>query len=177
MRLPLHFAAGLIASLVFGWFAYPRLIQRTEPQPLRFSHKTHTGEKGGMKCDDCHVLRADGTFSGVPAIDKCAGCHAAQLGATRDEKTLIEKFVSTNREVGWKVYSRQPDNAFFSHAYHVKLAKIACQECHQDHGKTDSLRVYSSNRISQYGALQTMSDCEQCHARRSVTAGCLDCHK
>jgi menaquinone reductase, multiheme cytochrome c subunit len=177
MRLPIFFAAGLSASLAFGWFAFPRLIYRTEAQPLRFSHKTHTGEKGGMKCDDCHALRADGTFSGVPAIEKCGGCHASQLGTSSDEKLLVEKYVGANREVAWKVYSRQPDNAFFSHAYHVKLAKIGCEECHKDHGKTDSLRAYSSNRISEYGPGQTMSDCERCHDRRGVRAGCLDCHK
>ena len=76
MRAPIFFLAGLTGSLVCGWFVFPRLLYRTEPQPLRFSHRTHTGEKGGMKCDDCHSFRADGTFTGIPVVDKCAGCHS-----------------------------------------------------------------------------------------------------
>ena len=91
------------------------------------------------------------------------------------------------------MYSRQPENAFFSHAYHVKLAKLACEECHRDHGKTDKLRPYQEDRISGYSrdiwgvsmsrvALagrrgMRMTDCEHCHHSRGVKTGCLDCHK
>jgi hypothetical protein len=177
MRLPIFFLAGLTVSLAFGWFAYPKLSYRAEPQPLRFSHRTHTGEKGGMKCEDCHTLRADGSFSGVPAIDKCAGCHAAQLGSSSDEKMLVDNYVAANREIPWRVYSRQPDNAFFSHAYHVKTAKLPCEQCHKDHEKTDSLAAYRQNRLSSYGPAMEMSDCERCHQSRRVQAGCLGCHK
>lgn len=193
MRLPIFFLAGLTGSLVFGWYAFPRLLYRTEAQPLRFSHQTHTGEKGGMKCDDCHSFRADGSFTGIPVVEKCAGCHSAALGSTPDEKVLLERYASQKREVPWRVYSRQPDNAFFSHSYHVKLAKLVCEECHRDHGKTDNLRAYQENRISGYsrdvwGVSMSrvavkgrpgmkMTDCERCHDNRGVKTGCLDCHK
>lgn len=193
MRLPLFFAAGLTASLAFGWFAFPRILYRTESQPLRFSHKTHAGDKGGMKCDDCHSLRADGTFTGIPSLEKCGECHAAPMGTTPEEKLLVDNYVTPNRAIPWRTYSRQPDNAFFSHASHVNLAKLACEECHMDHGKTDALRPYQENRISGYSRDiwgvsisrvaakgrpgMKMSDCEHCHDSRSVKTGCLDCHK
>src|SRR5436190_1384861 len=122
MRGSVVFGAGLVLSLACGWLAFPRMLYRTEAQPLRFSHKTHTGEKGAMKCDDCHSLRADGSFTGIPALEKCAGCHSAPLGSTAEEKTLVSAYVEKNREIPWRVYARQPDNASFSHAQHVKLA-------------------------------------------------------
>ena len=75
----------------------------------------------------------------------------------------------------------------------MKLAKLPCEECHRDHGKTDTLRQYQENRISGYSrdiwgtsisriAVKTrpgmkMSDCENCHDSRGVKTGCLDCHK
>jgi hypothetical protein len=192
MRGSVVFGAGLPLSLAFGWLAFPRILYRSEAQPLRFSHKTHTGDKGGMKCEDCHSVRADGSFTGIPALEKCAGCHTAPLGSTAEEKTLVSAYVEQNREIPWRVYSRQPDNAAFSHAQHVKLAKLACEECHRDHGSTDSLRPYVENRISGYsrdiwGASiarassrrpgMNMRDCEHCHADKNVRTGCLDCHK
>ncbi len=193
MRVPIYFVAGLTASLAFGWYGFPRALYRAESQPIRFSHKTHTGDKGGMKCDDCHSLLADGTFTGVPAVEKCAGCHSSTLGSSKDEKLLVDNYVTPNRELPWKIYSRQPDNAYFTHSYHVKLAKIACEECHRDHGKTDQLRPYVENRLSGYsrdiwGASiarvgigdrpgMKMSDCEHCHDQRGVKTGCLACHK
>lgn len=187
------FLAGMAAALAAGWFAFPRVLYRAAPQPLQFSHKTHTGDKGGMKCEDCHTLRADGSFSGVPQLDKCSGCHAAPMGADPDEKLLVDRYVTPSREVPWRVYSRQPDNAFFSHAYHVNLAKIACDKCHGDHGKTEKLRAYEENRISGYSrdvwgsslarvavsgrSGMKMSDCEHCHDQKGVVTGCIDCHK
>jgi hypothetical protein len=188
------FLAGMAAALAAGWLAFPRALYRQSPQPVQFSHRTHTGDAAGLKCDDCHSVRADGTFTGIPQLEKCSGCHSAPVGGTRDEKLLVDRYVTPNREIPWMVYSRQPDNAFFSHAYHVNLARIACEKCHGDHGKTEKLRDYQSNRISGYsrdiwgaslirvsnGGGRTgmkMSDCERCHDRNGVATGCLDCHK
>ncbi len=188
------FLAGMTVALAAGWLAFPRALYRQTPQPIQFSHKVHAGDKAGMKCEDCHSLRADGSFTGIPQLDKCSACHAAPLGDTREEKLLVDRYVTPAREVPWLVYARQPDNAFFSHAYHVNLAKIACEKCHGEHGKTDKLRDYEANRISGYsrdiwGASlarvsgsdgrtgMKMTDCERCHDQNGVSAGCLDCHK
>ncbi len=176
-RGALFFAVGMTFALAAGWYGWPRAIYRQTAQPLQFSHQVHA-EKAGMKCEDCHTLLADGSFSGIPVVDKCAGCHAAPAGTTADEKLLVEKYVTSGRNVPWGVYSRQPDNAWFPHAVHVNLAKLRCEQCHDQHGKSDKLQQVSLNRITGYSkSTIKMSRCEACHAERGVKAGCLDCHK
>jgi menaquinone reductase, multiheme cytochrome c subunit len=193
-RGTIFFFAGLFGMLGMGWLGFPRVLYRTSTQPLAFSHKVHTGDKGGMKCEDCHALREDGSFAGIPAVEKCGGCHSQPLTNSAGEKVLVEKFVTPNREVPWLVYARQPENVYFPHAPHVKLAKIKCEECHGPHGATDKLRPYEENRISGYsrdiwGAHigrvsfgtkrpgMKMDDCTGCHAERGLSHSCLDCHK
>ncbi len=187
------FAAGLLASLTAGWLGFPSVLYERTPQPLDFSHAVHTGEKGGMKCEDCHALREDGSFTGIPALEKCAGCHAQPLGTDPREKLFVERYVTPNREVPWAVYSRQPENVWFSHAPHLKLAKLDCGECHGDHARTDRLRPFERNRISGYSRDiwgnsiaragwqprrgMKMDDCADCHRRHGREHSCMDCHK
>jgi hypothetical protein len=184
---------GFVAALAAGWLAFPGLLYRSEPQPLRFSHAVHAGEKGGMVCEDCHQLREDGRFTGIPGVSRCAECHQSPLGDTPEEKRLVEEFVKPGREIPWKVYARQPDHVFFPHATHVRLAGLACQDCHGPHGSSDFLPRYESDRLTGYSrsiegrslarfARETwegkkMVDCSHCHGAKGVRESCLDCHK
>jgi hypothetical protein len=192
IRGTIAFLTGITASLCAGWLGFPKVLYERTPQPFNFSHAVHTGDKGGMKCEDCHALREDGSFSGIPRLEKCAGCHAAPMGTTTDEKVLVEKYVTPNREIPWAVYARQPENVWFPHAPHIKLAKLDCRECHGEHGKTDRLRAYEQNRISGYsrdiwGASisrtgmarrgMKMDDCIACHEQKGLKHSCMDCHK
>jgi hypothetical protein len=187
------FLSGVLASLAFGWFAFPHLLFQRAPQPFRFSHKVHAGA-AGMSCQDCHAILEDGRFAGIPSVEKCAGCHAAPVGSTPDEKVLVEQYVTPGKEIPWRVYARQPDNVYFPHVNHVKAAKLACERCHGGHGKTDALRPYEYDPITGYsrdlgearllrvGATRPvpemrMDDCAACHKERKVETGCLDCHK
>lgn len=180
--------------LAFGWLAFPRILYQRLPQPMAFSHKVHTGEKGGMKCEDCHSVKEDGRFTGIPVVEQCAGCHAQPMTDSKIEKFLVEKHITPNREVPWLAYSRQPENVYFPHAAHIKLGKVACTECHGAHGSTDALRPYEQNRISGYSrdiwgasisrissrgkrAGMKMDDCIDCHQSRHLEHSCLDCHK
>ncbi len=187
------FLAGALAALAIGWYAFPAILYRTEPQPMQFNHAIHTGEQNGMTCDMCHEFAEDGRFKGIPAIAKCAECHASPLGSTETEKTLVEEYITPQREIPWKVYSRQPDNAFFPHAPHVKRTEIPCSECHGQHGSSDRLPEYQVNRISGYSRDiwgrnisgfpsepwegMKMDRCVNCHAERGRNDSCLDCHK
>ncbi len=190
---PMLFLAGILLALCIGWFAFPMALYKSEPQPLQFNHAIHTGEQNSMTCEMCHEFAADGTFKGIPSIAKCAECHSAPIGTTQNEKTLVEQYVTPQKEIPWKVYSRQPDNAYFPHAVHVKKAEIKCEECHGPHGSSDHLPVYQVNRISGYSRDiwghnisgipshpwegMKMDRCVRCHAERHRDDSCLDCHK
>jgi len=177
LRGTILFLAGALAALGAGWLGFPRVIYRTQAQPVDFSHKIHA-DKAGTKCEDCHALRGDGSFAGVPALDKCSGCHAAAMGDTVAEKQFIEKYVTPQREPAWLVYARQPENVYFSHAVHVKRGNLKCERCHGNQGAAASPRVHQQDRISGYSrSLLTMDDCIACHREQHRENSCLDCHK
>ncbi len=174
------FGAGLLAALGAGWLGFPRVLYESRPQPVAFSHKVHA-ETAGTKCEDCHEIRPDGTFAGIPRLEKCAGCHAAPMGSTAAEKQFIDSYVTPQRDVNWWVYARQPENVYFPHAAHVQRAHLSCAQCHGDHGQTNSLRPFEADRISGYSRDvwrgMKMDDCVRCHRSRGLEKSCLDCHK
>ncbi len=192
IRSGLAFFAGFGTMLAASWLVFPAVLYRSEPQPAQFSHRVHK-EKAGLACPDCHPFREDGSFAGIPRLETCAPCHAEPAGKTPEEKSFVERFVKPQREVPWRVYSRQPVNVWFSHARHVKVGAMKCDECHGGVGNSERLRDYRENRISGYsrdiwgprmtriglrpGEGMKMSDCEDCHRQRSVEAGCLGCHR
>jgi hypothetical protein len=186
------FVAGIAASLAIGWYVFPLALYRTEPQPLQFNHKVHT-EQSSMPCESCHEFAEDGRFTGIPAVSKCAECHSAQLGSTENEKRLVEEFVTPQKEIPWKVYSRQPDNAYFSHTSHLKIGNLKCEDCHGLHGASERLEAYQVNRVSGYSRDvwgrnisgfpshpwegMKMDRCVRCHEQQNRVDGCIDCHK
>jgi hypothetical protein len=176
MKAP-TFLAGVLIALGAGWAGFPRAIYQTRPQPVDFSHKVHA-DKAGTKCDDCHALREDGSFAGVPALEKCSGCHAAPMGSTPAEKAFIDGYVTPNREPRWVTYAEQPANVYFSHAAHVRSNKVKCEDCHGEIGTSDTLRPARLDRVSGYSSqTMRMQACMDCHAKNSVTDSCLECHK
>jgi menaquinone reductase, multiheme cytochrome c subunit len=176
MKAPI-FLLGVLSALGAGWAGFPRLVYKTVPQPVNFSHKVHA-EKAGSKCEDCHALRPDGTFAGIPALEKCASCHAAPMGTMPAEKAFIDQYVTPGREPQWADYARQPGNVYFSHAAHIRHGQVKCETCHGNVGASDSLPPYSEDRVSGYSR-QTMSmdACMGCHQRSRMVDSCLECHK
>jgi len=171
------FLAGVLFALGAGWAGFPRVINRTQPQPVDFSHQVHT-DKAGSKCDDCHSFRPDGSFTGIPTLDKCAGCHAAPMGTTVAEKNFIDRYVTQQREPEWLVYARQPENVYFSHNAHINRGKLKCERCHGNQGTTNTLRPHLEDRISGYSRnTMSMDDCVACHRQDHREYSCLDCHK
>jgi menaquinone reductase, multiheme cytochrome c subunit len=193
MRRNILLFAGVLAGLGAGWAGFPRAIYTRQPEPVDFSHKVHA-DKAGANCVDCHGFRDDGSFAGIPTLDKCASCHAAPMGTTAAEKHFIDNYVTPGREPQWLSYARQPENVYFSHIRHVKGAQLKCVECHGNEGSADHLRPFEQDRVSGYsrdiwGAPgrpgMKMADCVDCHRRSAVKSGareggersCLDCHK
>ncbi len=132
------FLIGLLVALAFGWWIFPDLIFSKQSQPFFFSHAVHV-DTVGASCADCHKLREDGSFSGLPSLATCAGCHEdivtaepgptstpAEKAAYAAEKAFVEGYVKTGAAVPWQVHQKQPDNVFFSHAAHFQK----CYSCH-----------------------------------------------
>jgi menaquinone reductase, multiheme cytochrome c subunit len=188
----MFFAAGFIGMLVFGWFLFPSLMYQKLEQPFQFSHVTHT-DLTGMSCSDCHYVKSDGQFSGIPRNENCSMCHMGVLGETEDERIFVEEYLMKDREVPWFVYSRQPENVYFPHVQHINFGEISCERCHGEHGTSESLRPFQQNRLSGYsrdiwgpsitrinnppGIGMKMNDCIRCHERSDLTIGCIGCHK
>jgi hypothetical protein len=173
------FATGLAAALAVGWLAFPRWRYVSADQPLSFDHRVHTSDTTGFGCVDCHPIRPDGEFAGIPTVATCAACHAEAIGTTAAEQRLVEEFVKPGREIPWQVYARQPDNVRFPHAPHVQRAKLACDRCHGPHGASETLVAFQADRVSGYArGLLGMDECESCHreAGRGPLA-CIGCHR
>lgn len=177
----LIFGCGVAVVLLLGWVAFPRALYVSREQPVRFQHKLHAEKSGMAECDACHAIGADGQFGGIPQTPTCAGCHSQQVGTSKDEGTLVNAYVSPGRPIPWLVSSRQPANVWFSHAIHVRVAGLACAECHGQHGQSDRARRYEQDRIDGYtrdvATSMTMNDCEGCHKHHNVRVGCLGCHR
>lgn len=187
------FGVGFAGMLALGWIVFPMVLYKSEPQPIQFNHKMHTGEQVGLACEDCHIISDNGRFLGVPAIAKCAECHSSQIGQSESEKILVENYIGQNKEIPWLIYSRQPDNVYFSHASHVRRAQIKCEECHGPEGQSEQLRIYQVNRISGYSRDiwgenisgipshpwdgMKMDRCVHCHENYGRRDGCIECHK
>jgi len=193
MKRSFSFLLGAACSLAIGWFVFPLALYTGERQPISFSHAAHGAEGAGMACEDCHAVGEDGRFAGVPGVAVCAECHQEPIGATAEEKRLVDEYVSAGAEIPWKIYSRQPDHVFFPHATHVKLAGLACERCHGEIGAGAAPPPYEGNRLTGYGRSfrafsfariaravadgRKMTECTDCHIETGVEESCLDCHK
>ncbi len=167
------FLCGFVPALIFGWLIFPNLLYSKHPQPMEFSHLAHED----MSCEDCHSVREDGTYSGIPKVASCAECHESPIGESKAEKTLVEEYIEKEREIPWKIYAWQPDNVYFSHAPHLSR-EVACTECHRDVSGEEKLPPYRENRITGYSKeTMKMITCERCHEKRGASNECEICHK
>ena len=203
----IYFLVGLSGSLFAGWILFPMALYSSQEQPINFSHELHLdpdiaeeieGDTELERCLYCHVFREDGTFAGIPKIERCKECHDSAkfpLGESAGEEKFLKEYVAKNKEVPWLSYYRQPDNVYFSHIPHIKWGELDCKECHGDHSKTDQMPQYKKNRLSSYGIniygkrisgvksntwdKLKMDDCAECHTDKGFeeNTACFVCHK
>jgi hypothetical protein len=173
---------------------------------MDFNHAIHLdpdmaiidGDTETEKCLYCHAFRDDGSFVGIPKLEKCTECHddpEFPLGETEAEQAFLTNYVAEEKEIPWRVYSRQPDCVYFSHIAHVQMGGQECRICHGDHGQTETLPVYKKNRLTGYSIdiwgrniagykinswdRMKMDDCADCHtqAGHEENNACFVCHK
>jgi hypothetical protein len=195
----IFFFGGLVVALIVGWIVYPALLYSKKAQPLNFSHASHGPDSSaGLDCEECHYFYQDGTYSGIPGLDKCMECHEdpeSPLSEDPEEAKLLAEYVTPQKEIPWLVYSRQPDCVYFPHIAHVDMAHIECTVCHGDFATRKTPPAYKVNRISRYSIdiwgrnitgykknswdRMKMDDCAQCHTERGKehNNACFVCHK
>lgn len=126
-------------------------------QPIKFSHKIHAGDNK-IDCQYCHNIAERSRYAGIPGASVCMNCHVIIREGKNSGKFEINKLVTayeTKTPIKWIQIHNLPDFVFFSHAQHVAVGKVKCQECH--------------------GPIQTM---DVVHQARTLAMGwCLDCHR
>ncbi|MBU0733857.1 MAG: cytochrome c family protein [Proteobacteria bacterium] len=203
------FLLGLIGALIVGWIIFPAVLYSKQAQPINFNHALHLdsekvdgidGKTKAEKCEFCHGFRDDGSFTGIPKLEKCTECHddpESPLGETPVEKEFMKRYVANEKEIPWLVYSKQPDCVYFSHIAHVKMGTIACATCHGDFADNEKLPLYVKNRLTGYSIniwgkrisgfywnkkpsdRMKMDDCARCHTKmeQEQNNACFVCHK
>ena len=179
------FFAGFGLALLVGWVIFPQILYSSKAQPFAFSHAVH-GEDGlaGLSCEACHYFNDDGSYQGIPDLESCFDCHTEIQGDSTAEKTFFiqgGRLLREGKSPRWFVYSKQPPCVYFSHAPHIRLAKLECIECHRDITHEDVPPPIKLNRITGYSKFVydnlKMDDCAACHEKNGTSNACFVCHK
>ncbi len=162
--------AGLAAAAAL-WAQQPNLPpakvfepKPPPPQPVAFSHKTHS--TAGIKCVDCHSMRTPGDRAGFPATGTCMGCHTA-IRRDSPEIAKLAAYAESKKPVPWVRVYRLPKTVYFSHEVHVKQAKTECAACHGPVAERDAVGLEKSIH---------MPACMECHDRMKASNKCDLCH-
>jgi len=130
-------------------------------QPIKFSHKVHAGDNK-IDCKYCHHTAEFGKSAGIPATELCMNCHVLVREGTNSGKFEIAKVVDsyeTKKPIEWTRIHNLPDHVFFSHAQHVGVGKVDCQQCHGPVEEMDIMRQHSD---------LSMGWCVNCHRDTKV---------
>ena len=154
--------AALCVLYLYAWVRRPW----EPPQPMPFSHDTHTqADKAAMPCQACHAGAEKGAKAGLPAAETCLDCHRHILAQDARLQPLhaaadADSAVYTGEPLRWQRAYPLPSYVHFHHAAHT--AKYDCERCHPTPGKESPM---------------LMRDCLECHRRDStLSADCTTCH-
>ncbi|MBI4579636.1 MAG: cytochrome c3 family protein [Planctomycetes bacterium] len=134
------------------------------PQPLAFSHRTHSGENA-IPCLYCHAYARLGPAAGVPSVERCVGCHITAAKDHVDVVKLMEHW-EKKEPIRWVRVHHLPEYVRFNHKRHV-VAGVQCQVCHGEVQRMDAAVQVSD---------MTMGWCLSCHEERGASIDCLTCH-
>ncbi|MBX5480498.1 MAG: cytochrome c3 family protein [Myxococcaceae bacterium] len=126
--------------------------QTPRSQPVQFDHRHHAGDEG-IDCRYCHDGAERSAIAGVPASDKCMGCHA-QVWNQSDKLALVRRSYFEDRPIRWVRVNQVPDFVFFDHSVHVHKG-VGCVTCH---GRVDRMPLVAKATPLNMG-------------------WCLDCHR
>ncbi len=160
--------AGLLFSFLGAGIAVLAGLGAPSPrvhQPIAFDHRLHA-KQNGIECSTCHAWSE--AFSGLPAADTCATCHAEPLGGTAEEAKLVT-LLRAGGPLAWRPLFAEPRHVFFTHRRHVSIARIDCETCHRGIAEARA----PPERVRRL----RMQDCVGCHKRSGAPTDCTACHR
>lgn len=149
-------------------------------QPILFDHSLHAGADNlAINCQYCHSGASKSKHAGIPSANVCMNCHLATDQGPKTGTAEIAKiyeavgwdpekreYTGKERPIKWNKVHNLPDHVYFSHEQHVRVGKLACQECH---GPVDT----EMDQVQQWSPL-TMRWCLDCHNEREVALSNTD---
>lgn len=153
-------ALGVLISL-------QRSLSRSVEQPIRYNHKLHIEQ--GLECADCHTGAPAESFASIPGVETCLGCHEQPVTESREEEKIRE-LAQAGSGIPWMQVYEVPDHVYFSHARHVKVGKIECEQCH---GEVKTREVPFTKPLVDL----SMDFCIDCHRESGATEDCIACHR
>jgi hypothetical protein len=152
---------SIIVLATTGWLQTEAITQ-----PIKFNHLKH--QEQNLRCLDCHKYSREYKFAGLPNIETCSECHQDKLTESQEEEKLI-KFIQANSIIPWNRIYQIPDHVYYSHAEHVGLANLECQNCHGNIGESKTPPKRPWVKFS-------MKFCMGCHKKQKASLDCLACH-
>ena len=152
------FYAGMLFLFIFSGWAWDQMYNINvntgyQPvQPIAFSHELHAG----INQVNCHnYVQATEKYNGEisPEIKKIY----TALDYNPDTRT----YGKNTKPIEWVRIHNLPDFSYFNHSQHVKVAGLACQQCHGP--------VEKMTEVYQYSPL-TMGWCINCHRTTEVNS-------
>ncbi|MDD5542195.1 MAG: cytochrome c3 family protein [Acidobacteriia bacterium] len=162
-----YFFLGLVVFFIGGMFTLSRWVVSSGPQPIQFNHSKH--KEAGLNCTDCHSGALDQAEAGLPQMSVCLGCHEAPLTQSKEEEK-IRTLAAAGNELAWIQVTRLPQDVYFSHRRHARLAHLECSVCHGGIGESIRPPVRPAVTFS-------MSRCLDCHQKMHAYTNCYGCHR
>ncbi len=158
------FVLLVLLVVAFRWYEF---FAGPVKQPLAYSHKVHTEM---LKCEECHTGVLNSAYAGLPDIKICMGCHSGEPLSKRPEEKKLLNLIERKQNIAWKRLFRNPVHVYFSHARHVAVGKVGCEQCHGAMGKMVKPPGKALVKLD-------MSDCIACHEKNNVDTSCVICHR
>lgn len=149
--LALGATAAIVTPIVYARMPFATGVGDPLLQPIAFDHRHHVRDDG-IDCLYCHEDAERSPYAGVPAAERCMGCHA-QIWNDSSLIAPLRTSVETGAPIRWQRVHSLPDFVYFDHSIHVHRG-IGCVSCH---GRVDDMAaVFQVGRLS-------MSWCLDCH--------------
>lgn len=168
-RIAAFFAIVVVAAVLGGiWLTRVRMLASPD-QPVAYSHETHI--QAGVPCLFCHSGALRSREAGIPAVEKCMGCHAV-IAVEAPAVQAVAELAARGEEIAWARVNDQPDFVYFSHPPHL-AAGLNCETCHGQVSEMAEARPV--NRMD-------MGWCLECHLDQpeekvARLTDCLACHQ